>query len=30
MTLPFIFHSQTEDGLVFDGELLTVTLKTEN
>ncbi|WP_051117135.1 maltodextrin glucosidase, partial [Vibrio campbellii] len=30
MTLPFIFHSQTEDGLVFDGEQLTVTLKTEN
>ncbi|NIY88873.1 maltodextrin glucosidase [Vibrio campbellii] len=30
MTLPFIFHSQTEDGLVFDGERLTVTLKTEN
>ncbi|CAE6913572.1 Belongs to the glycosyl hydrolase 13 family [Vibrio sp. B1FIG11] len=30
MTLPFLFHSQTEDGLVFDGERLTVTLKTEN
>ncbi|MGR5132247.1 maltodextrin glucosidase [Vibrio alfacsensis] len=29
MTLPFIFHSQTEDGLVFDGEQLNVTLKTE-
>ncbi|WP_104033958.1 maltodextrin glucosidase [Vibrio jasicida] len=30
MTLPFIFHSQTDDGLTFDGDLLTVILKTEN
>ncbi|MDV6251679.1 maltodextrin glucosidase [Vibrio sp. EA2] len=30
MTLPFIFHSQTPDGLSFDEETITVTLKTEN
>ncbi|CAE6949902.1 Belongs to the glycosyl hydrolase 13 family [Vibrio sp. B1REV9] len=30
MTLPFIFHSQTSDGLSFDGETLTVILKTES
>ncbi|WP_282066145.1 maltodextrin glucosidase [Vibrio rotiferianus] len=30
MTLPLIFHSQTEDGLVLDGERLTVILKTEH
>ncbi len=30
MTPPFIFHSQTLDGLVFDQEKLTVLLKTEN
>ncbi len=30
MTLPFIFHSQTLDGLSFDQEQITVLLKTEN
>lgn len=30
MTLPFIFHSQTLDGLSFNEEAITVTLKTES
>ncbi|WP_047516581.1 maltodextrin glucosidase [Vibrio harveyi] len=30
MSLPFIFHSQTKDGLEFDGERLTVVLKTDD
>ena len=30
MTLPFIFHSQTLDGLSFDQETITVKLKTAN
>jgi alpha-glucosidase len=30
MTFPFIFHSQTIDGLVFDEQKITVFLKTEN
>ncbi len=29
MTLPFLFHSQTEDGAQFDGQHLTVSLKTD-
>lgn len=30
MALPFIFHSQTPDGLSFDQDKITVFLKTEN
>ncbi|MGY0613867.1 maltodextrin glucosidase [Vibrio sp. FJH11] len=30
MTLPFIFHSQTLDGLSFEQERITVLLKTED
>ncbi len=30
MTLPFIFHSQTPDGLAFDEQKITVLLKTED
>lgn len=30
MSLPFISHAQTEDGLKFDGEFFEVTLKTES
>ncbi|SON49141.1 maltodextrin glucosidase [Vibrio tapetis] len=30
MTLPFLFHSQTADGAQFDGQSLTVTLKTDS
>ena len=29
MNLPFIFHSQTIDGLAFNQEQVTVRLKTE-
>ena len=29
MNLPFIFHSQTIDGLAFNDEQVTVRLKTE-
>ncbi|MGJ7092954.1 maltodextrin glucosidase [Vibrio hannami] len=29
MSLPFAFHSQTNDGLKFDGEFFEVVLKTE-
>lgn len=29
MSLPFLFHSQTVDGLAFDGKRVKVCLKTE-
>lgn len=29
MTQPFLYHSQTADGMQFDGKSLSVTLKTE-